>query len=507
MADAYGRVTGRPGVVLAGQSGPGATNLVTGIAQAYLAYSPLVAITGMPSREYLGRDMHQEVDQHALFKPITKRTLDVPTAERIPELIQQALVIANSGRRGPVVVNVPSDLFVQEVEYRSAASFSSIPLEALQVSDEDLRKICALILNSAKPVILAGAGVKWGKGSSEVLRLAEQLQLPITASAGHGDVVPNDHPLFAGQVGPRGNPVASRLTRESDLILALGTRLGFNTTFFRHTDISPTAKIIQVDLEPTALGRYFSIAFGVVGDAGRFAACLRRAIGDIDRGALKWKARNAEFERDIGALWRQREEAGEDTSTPLKPERVFYELRRALPKDVIITLDGGTLCRQATDQLKYRESPGLITPLDFGLVGLAYAAGLGAKVAVPARTVVSISGDGGFGMTMAEVGTAVLHGINTVAIVFDNECWGAEKAYQRDFYNGRYIGSDIISPAFDVVAKSCGAKGYKVTRAGELADAVSQAIVDDVPAVISVKMDPNALTPFRKDVVKHKEKS
>jgi acetolactate synthase-1/2/3 large subunit/sulfoacetaldehyde acetyltransferase len=245
MADAYARITGGPGVVLGAQAGPGAANLVTGLAEAHLAYSPLVAIAGLVPRDHLGRDTFQEIDQQALFAPVTKRSFMVPSAERLPEMLHEALRLAMSGRRGPVVLNVPRDLFAapctpDEHHGRLAAPGAGAP-EARQ-----LAAILDLLAAARAPVIVAGGGIKWSRGSAALATLAEALEIPVAASVGHGDVLPGDHPLFAGQMGPRGNRVANRLTRDADLLIALGTRLGFNSTFHSHDYVwsrAPSAAI------------------------------------------------------------------------------------------------------------------------------------------------------------------------------------------------------------------------------------------------------------------------
>ena len=177
-----------------------------------------------------------------------------------------------------------------------------------------------------------------------------------------------------------------------------------------------------------------------------------------------------------------------------------------LPKNSAITLDAGTLCLQATDALKYYDPPSLFTPLDFGLVGFSFACGLGVKVARPDKTVVSLMGDGGFGMTVSELSTAVNYGINTITIVMNNQSWGAEKAYQKDFFGKRYIGADISSPPFDKVAQLYGAEGFKVERASEIGEAVEAALKCNKPAVIDIAIDPKALYSFRRDSFKHREK-
>ena len=504
MADAFGRVSGRPGVVLAGQAGPGAANLLTGLIQAKLAYSPLLALTGLASNDHLGRDAFQEFDQQAVFSPLTKRTWTVTSAKRIPEFIQEALRLASVGRRGPVVLNIPRDLFAESIEVEQPGWDARSAISGTVPDARSIEAIKTLLLGAKRPVIVAGGGVKSGRGWDAVVGLARTLALPIAASAGHADVVPNDYPLIAGQVGPRGNPAASRLTREADVILALGTRLGFNTTFYTYNDIAKGAQIVQVDADPLALGRHFPIEIGVAGDAGSVAAAMAEALDGFEPNNAPWRARNEAFLREREEVWRERERAARETTMPLKPARVFAELREVMPKDAIVTLDAGTLCLQSTDQLRYFTPPALITPLDFGLVGFSYAAGLGAKAAAPERPVITLMGDGGFAMTMAEITTAVTHELLTVAVVLDNGCWGAEKAYQRDFYNGRYIGSDVMSPPYDAVAGLCGAQGYRASKPGEVAEALSDALAKRTPAVIHVKVDPDAIVSFRRDSFKHR---
>jgi acetolactate synthase-1/2/3 large subunit/sulfoacetaldehyde acetyltransferase len=502
MADAYGRVTQSPGLFICGQAGPGSANMVLGLAQAKMAYSPVVVITGLPSTEHMGRDAFQEIDQHTLFLPVTKRVMTVPRPERIAEFILEAFRIADAGRRGPVVVQIPRDMFNHDVDVAIPAGTSRTTFAAPAADRATLEKIRQMILAAQAPVIHAGAGIKWGRASDKLIKLAEKLQIPITNSAGHADIVPFDHPLYAGGVGPRGNSVASALTREADLILALGTRLGFNTTFYKYNDISPTARIVQVDIDPVALGRYFPIALGVAADAGAVVEALAEIMQPIPAGKAPWQARNEKFGKDRQQLWQGREASGASTTKPLHPDRIYAELRQVAPRDVIFTVDAGTTGFQATDQLPCRTVPSLLTPLDCGMIGFSYAAGLGAKVAAPGRTVISLAGDGGFGMTMGEMATAVMHHINTIAIVMDNGTWGSEIAYQRDFYNHRYIGAHVLSPRFDEVMKLTGGNGYFVTEPGGTADAVKQAMAGGKPSVIHVKVDPEAVVSFRKDALK-----
>ncbi len=498
MADAYGRVTQTPGTFICGQAGPGSANMVLGLAQAKFAYSPVVAITGLASTEHIGRDAFQEIDQNTLFLPVTKRVMTVPRPDRIPEFILEAYRIANSGRRGPVVVNIARDLFNHDIEADIPQSLPEIRSPAADaVALQEMQK---LIFAAKKPVIHAGAGIKWSRASKQLAALAEKLQIPVTSSAGHADILPLDFKWHAGGVGPRGNPVASTLTREADLIIALGTRLGFNTTFYKNTDISPTAKIIQVDVDPLALGRYFPVTLAVAADAGAVIDGLAALMQPVT--SAPWAARNEFFFKSRQALLAERKASGSRSGTPMHPDVIYEEVRQAAPRNAIFTLDAGTTGFQATDQLPFYEAPALLTPLDCGMVGFSYSAAIGAKVAAPERAAISLMGDGGFGMTMGEMTTAVASNIPAIGIVMDNGTWGSEIAYQRDFYDGRYIGAHVHSPRFDEVMKLTGGNGYHPTAPGETADALRDALRAGKPAIIHVKIDPEATISFRKDALK-----
>ena len=504
MADGYARASGGAGVFLAGQNGPGATNLVTGLAQAYAAFSPVVALAGSLSSAHVYRDAFQEVDQQALFKPVTKKTWTLTQAKRIPEMVREAFTTALSPRRGPVALNLPRDLLAETIAQEPGALPQSHRAAAPACADPQLVRLAADLLSSAKrPLILAGGGVKNGRAHLQTLALAARLAAPVAMSPGHGDAIPCDDPLYAGQVGPRGNPVASALAKEADVILALGTRLGFNTTFYTHDHLNRDAKIIQVDLDATAVGRFFPVALGIAGDAGEFAARLAEALGAHEpaREASEWCAK---FRADRARLLAERDAAGAQRADPIQPAMLYHAIRRTVPADAMFTMDAGTLCLQATDQMPYREPPSLFTPLDFGLVGFSYAAGLGVKLACPQRTVVSLMGDGGFGMTASEIGTAVANGISTVCIVMNNGCWGAEKAYQRDFFGERYIGADIPNPPYDKLAQLHGAAGFRIEKGAQLESVLREAFACTKPAVVDVMVDPAALYSFRRDSFRHR---
>lgn len=506
MADGYARVSNGPGVVLAGQNGPGSTNLVTGLAQAKAAFSPVVAIAGHLGTGHRYRDAFQEVDQEALFAPITKKSWTVPSTDRVPELMREAFRVAMTPRRGPVQINLPRDVLSGIAEVDATQSPSGYrPDTTPGATDESIERAATLIRAAQRPVIVAGGGIKNTAGHVEALALAEQLGCPIATSPGHGDAIPFGHRLNAGQMGPRGNPVASRLVKEADVIIALGTRLGFNSTFYSFDNINPDAHIIQVEIEPTAIGRFFPVAVGIWADARDAAVKLAAAV-EIQIARAEVEAWSAAFVEERAQHLVQRDVDAIETD-PVQPSGLFKTFRQVFPHDAAITLDAGTMCLQATDALEYHSPRSLFSPLDFGLVGFSFAAGLGIKCAQPERPVISLMGDGGFGMTISELSTAVAYDINTVTIVMNNQCWGAEKAYQRDFFGERYLGADISSPPFDKVAELYGAAGFRAEKLAEVGGAIEAALACGKPAVVDVAVDPDALYSFRRDSFAHREDS
>ena len=505
MADGYARASNQPGVIIAVQNGPGATNLVTGLAQAKAAFSPVVSLAGLYSTKDKMEDAFQGLDQQSLFEPVTKKTITLKNSKNIPNAISDGFNVAMSPRRGPVCINLPRNLLAEKNNYKINEKIKSFKnTNNTQSKPDTIKRATKLISNSSKGIIIVGGGIKYTSGFKPVIELAEYLNVPIVTAAGHGDAIPFNHKLNAGQMGPRGNPVATKLTKEADIILAIGTRLGFNSTFYSFENINKKAKIIQVELEKKMLGKYFPIKIGINADAATTANQLLR---EFKKQKIKSEVKiwTEKFKNDRSNYLFQRNNIP-SKNYPIQPPGLFKELRKVLPKNSAITLDAGTLCLQATDALEYYNPPSLFTPLDFGLVGFSFACGLGVKVAKPKNTVVSLMGDGGFGMTISELSTAVEHKINTITIVMNNKSWGAEKAYQKDFFGKRYLGADISSPPFSKVAELYGAKGYKVKKLSEINDAVKSALKVNKPVVIDVDVDPKALYSFRRDSFKHRSK-
>ncbi len=502
IADGYARASGKVGVMIAGQNGPGVTNLVTGIAQAYKAFSSIITIGGDTSSEHVGKDSFQEIDQQKLFEPITKKTYTIKNTNKIYYIFNEAFKITLSPRCGPVHINIPRNILSNQIkkkEYKKHKdiTFTSAPLKPI-------KEIIKLINKSSKILIIAGGGIKNTDGQQHVVKLSKILNIPIVSSAGHGDVIAYDQKFYLGQMGPRGNKVATKAVNEANLILALGTRLGFNSTFFSNDIINKKTKIIQVDIEKIALGRYFPAKIKICADA---KTVTKQIINELDK--VNYIPKKNEWTDNFISQRKKylldRNKKANLNSSPIFPTGIFKILRETLPNNTAITLDAGTLCLQATDMLNYFKPRSLFTPLDFGLVGFSFACGLGVKLAKPNCPVVSLMGDGGFGMTVSEISTAVKYKINTITLIMNNHSWGAEKAYQRDYYNNRFIGSDINNPPFYKLAKLYGAIGFNVKKISDLKSKLKLALKCKKPVIINIEVNPDSIYSFRKDSFKHKK--
>ncbi len=499
MADGLGRVTGTPGVCLV-TSGPGATNLLTGVAAAYVAHSPVVVLVGGVSLEHTNKDAFQEYDLVSMFRPVTKLALQVTRPERIPELLRSALRAATTGRRGPVLVEIPRDVLNdQKIAAGALAPDRYRVVHPLVPHADAVREAARLIARAERPVLLAGGGVTWAGANDLVVQLAERYGIPMITAYGRNDAVPNGHPLYVGPLGRAGSPEAAQACRRADLILAMGSRLGHFTTLFDDRYIKPEAALIQVDVEARDIGRYYPVTLGIQADARETCAALLAALGEGKAGAggpggaagdprEAWR-REAESLRAARQARLEAETALD--ARPLKPQRVYAELRRALPPGTIVALDAGAAPAYGYDRLRFDRPGTFLTPLDLGGLGFAFPAALGARLGRPGAPALAIHGDGGFLMNAQELETAVRHDIAVTTIVMNNNCWGSEKAYQKAFYGGRYIGCDLGNPRYDAFAKLFGAEGYYAEHPDQVGDAVRAALASGKPAVIEIPIDPD----------------
>ncbi|MGZ5115919.1 MAG: thiamine pyrophosphate-binding protein [Burkholderiales bacterium] len=485
MAYGYARASRKPAVCLT-TSGPATINLATGIALAYKGRAPVLAIGGDVDRNYLDRDGAQAFDLVNIFKPITYMSRPAHTTERIPELIHDAFRHAMSGKRGPVFIDIPRDLMDDKtlddkLLHRSSA-YRAVE-GRVQGDREAVRRAAELLSQAQRPVLLAGGGVVDGDATTEAVALAELLDMALVPAYGHNDAVPNSHRLYIGIPGNRGAPEAMEAMHRADVILALGTRINQHSTHWDQSVINPQTRIIQVDIDAQEVGRNHPIYVGIVGDAKAVAQQLLESLGATKREKPAWRAEiEALAKRRKARLHEEQSLAGD----PMMPQRVYPELRKALPRDCMVTLDAGVAPGLTYDRLSF-ELPGtFFNYAGHGGLGMGYAVGLGTKVGRPDRPAISIQGDGGFLYTSQELNTAVRHRIPLVSLVLNNSCHGAEKAQQKRNFGERYVGVDLVNPRFDRLAEVYGARGFYVTRPDEIADAVTAALKLDGPSVIEI---------------------
>lgn len=487
MAYGYARASGKPTVCIT-TSGPGSINLLTGIALAYKGRAPVIVIAGDVSRDHLERDGSQAFDLVSLFKPVTCMARQVHKTERIPELIHDAFRMALSGKRGPVLLDIPRDLLEGQTiagEFPSPQTYRAVN-GRIQGDPQAIAQAVTLLAQAQRPLLLAGGGVVDSAAGAEAVALAELLDMALVPAYGHNDAVPNSHRLFIGTPGRRGSGETAEAIHRADVILALGTRLNQSTTFWDYSVINPQTRIVQVNIDPQEIGRNYPVAVGIAGDAKAVAKQLLEALRRVcpeGRPNAAWRA-----EIETLAARRQARLQTELTLTgdPMMPQRVYPELRKALPSDCMVTVDAGVAPGLSYDRLNFDVPRTFFNYSGHGGLGMGYCVGLGTKLGRPDRPAVSIQGDGGFLFTSQEINTAVRHGIPLVSIVLNNRCHGAEKHQQQRFYDQRYIGVDLVNPRFDRLAEVYGARGYYVTRPDEIADTVTAALALNGPSVIEI---------------------
>lgn len=502
MADGYARVSGKVGVCMA-TNGPGATNLATGLSVAQLSHSPLLAMTGASMLSQVHRDSFQEIDHVAMFKPLTKWTAQVPRADRIPELLRHAFRVATSGKKGPVHLDLPRDLLNDEVDVELLPQARYREARAGAAHNETIKAAVDALLNAQRPVIIAGLGVGDGGAESEALELAEMLSAAVVTSYCRNDVVPTGHSHALGAIGRAGSPEAKAAVQCADLILAAGTRLSHFTTMYDNSVIPANVPILQIEIDPKEVGRNYPVAVGMIGDARE---TLRAIIADLKARESRWP-RNKD---NLAAVAKSKAErtarcaaAGNLNTTPVQPRRVHAELLKVLPRNSIVCIDGGTTISPVFDMYDFNVPRSFVTPVDQGCLGFAYPAAIGAKMAAPSRPVVAINGDGSFLMNACEIETSLRCNAPVVAIILNNNCWGSEKAYQKFYFNGRYVGSDITNPRFDKFAELFGGRGFYVERAADIGPAVAEALKSNVSTIVEIPVDPEALEkPARSDALK-----
>ncbi len=492
MADGYSRISGKPSVCLV-TNGPGVLNLTYGIGSAFVAHSPVVVLAPSASRSHQNRASTQEFDQVALFKPITKAAFAINKIEVLPEALRHAFRVATSGKMGPVMIDIPRDLLPgAEVDLNLMTPDAYRPGQTRSRGDRDLIEKAAAVLSAAqRPVIMAGGGVQWSDAGEEVCRMAELTGAAIVTSYGRADAVPNDHPNYLGHLGRLGSLEGIEAGRQADTILAVGTRLSQSTTFYDNRFIPADAKIVQIEIDPQEIGRNYPITVGIEGDA---KAVMEGLLEKVREGEPK---PNAQWVSEIGDLVARRtnrlDDEGKDTAMPMKPQKVYAELRKVMPRNAIVALDAGLAPNYGQDRLNYYEPRSLITSLDLGGLGFSFPASIGAKFAAPDRPVINFNGDGGFLFNAQEFSTLVENNLPVVTVIMNNGIWGSEKAYQRYAFDERYVGADVTNPRYDKYAEIFGGAGFYVERPEDIGNVMIEALNCGKPSIIEIPTDPDEM--------------
>jgi acetolactate synthase-1/2/3 large subunit len=490
-ADGYARATGSPGICMA-TSGPGATNLVTGIANAYMDSSPVIAFTGQintfsrGSSYMIGRDAFQEADIIGITTPITKYNYQVREAAEIPKAVRTAFYIATTGRPGPVLIDLPKNTQTDTAEVEFSGKIEIRGYRPIYDPNPlQIKKAVELLQKANKPIILAGGGVISSNASQELLLVAELLMTPVATTLMGKGAFPENHPLSLGHIGIHGNPVANKLLAEADVLLAVGTRFADRSTA-KLSSFCPDAKKIHIDIDAAEIGKNIDVTVPIVGDAKK---SLKALYGHLIK-QLKKKESTKWIERVKDAKERLNSAANSEVKD-LKPRTILSELRKLLPENAIVATEVGQNQMWAALYFKALKPRTFITSGGLGTMGFGFPASLGAKVAYPERPVVDIAGDGSFMMTEKELACSIMEDIPVIVIVLNNSTLGMVAQLQRMFYNRRYIAVNLRRvPDFAKLAEAYGAQGFHVGTLEEFSKAVKKALKSKVTTVIDVPISP-----------------
>ena len=474
-ADGYARVTGKVGVCMA-TSGPGATNLVTGITTAQMDSVPMVAITGQVSRAAIGKDAFQETDVTGITLPVTKHNYLVMNASEIAEAIKEAFYIANTGRPGPVLVDIPKDVFTETAEFHYPDSVDLPGYKpVMDGHPAQVKRAAQLIAEAKRPVILAGHGVIISRGYDELRELAEKAQIPVITTLLGRSSFPDDHMLFVGMPGMHGVAYASLAIDEADLVIGLGMRFDDRITG-KISAFAPNAKVIHVDIDPAEIDKNVHADVPIVGDLAR----VLRQMNQIVQPAThpEWLKRIDELKQEHPSL-RIRE------TDKLLPQYVVRDLREATEGSAIVVTGVGQHQMWAAQHYACTEANSFITSGGLGSMGFEVPAAMGAQVGQPDRVVWSICGDGGFQMTMCELATIVENNIPVKFAIFNNGYLGMVRQWQEIFYQKDYFSTHYTgNPDFVKLAEAFGMLGIRVNRREESIEAIRAAMAHPGPVLV-----------------------
>jgi len=479
-ADAYARVTGKVGVCVA-TSGPGACNLVTGIANAQLDSSPVVAITGQVARPFIGKDAFQEIDITGITVPITKHNYLVLKADEIAMVVKEAFHIAGTGRPGPVLLDIPRDVFIEEAtfEYPEKVELHGYK-PTLRGHAVQIKKAAKLIAESKRPVILAGRGVIISGAYEELRGLAEKAQIPVITTLLGISSFPEDHELSLGMLGMHGTAYANLAVDGSDLIISIGMRFDDRATG-RVSGFAPHAQVIHIDVDPAEIGKNVRVTVPIVGDVKNILRTLNRQLEAQKH--LAWIGQVEE--------WRRAHPLHIDhDADKIQPQYVVSKICEVTQGNAIITTGVGQNQMWAAQHFCYRKPNSFVSSGGLGTMGFELPAAIGAKVGRPDETVWAIAGDGGFQMTIQELGTAVQDNIAVKIAILNNGYLGMVRQWQDLFYERRYVATPLSSPDFVKVAEAYGMPGIRVTDKSKVVSAIKKAMKHKGPFLIDFVVEP-----------------
>ena len=480
-ADGYARATGKVGVCLA-TSGPGATNLTTGIATAYMDSIPMVAFTAQVATNLIGNDAFQEADFTGITRPITKHNYLVKNIKDLGRVIREAFYIASTGRKGPVVVDIPVD--ISRAETTSANIPEKVELRSYKPVYEghpvQIKKAAEMINSAIQPIIYAGGGVISSGASKCIKILAEKADIPVGLTLLGLGGFPANHPLYLGMFGMHGTRYANAAIMDSDLIIAVGARFDDRVTG-KLDRFAPNAKIIHIDIDPSAISKNVRVDIPIVGDA---KIILQELNGFIEsKKHIEWKKKIEEWKKKYPLTYNK-------NSKSLKPQFVIEQICELTKGDAIITTEVGQNQMWTAQFYKFINPRSLLSSGGLGTMGYGFPAAIGAKIGCPDKLVIDIAGDGSFQMNIQELITAVSYKVPVKVAILNNRYLGMVRQWQELFYNRRYSCSDICSqPDFVKLAEAYGAVGLRVTESQEVRKTLEKAFSIDKPVIIDFQVD------------------
>ncbi|OIN96188.1 acetolactate synthase, large subunit, biosynthetic type [Candidatus Desantisbacteria bacterium CG1_02_38_46] len=480
MADGYARATGKVGVCMA-TSGPGATNLVTGIATAYMDSVPIIAITGQVPTPMIGNDAFQEADITGITRPITKHNYLVKDVKDLAYVVKEAFYIAFSGRPGPVLIDIPKDVQAASTEYHYPDKISLRSYNPTYYGHPgQIKKLVEVIQKSERPVIYAGGGVIIANASEELKKFAETTGIPVTTTLLGLGGFPETSNLSLGMLGMHGTRYANYAVTESDLLIGIGARFDDRVTG-KLSDFAPKATIVHIDIDPTSISKSVEVDIPIVGDVKNVLVELNKLVKKKDN--LKpWLDKIEKWKKEYPLGYKQGKE--------IKPQFVVQEISRITKGNAIIATEVGQNQMWSAQFYKFAKPRTFLSSGGLGTMGYGFPASIGAKVGCPDKIVFDIAGDGSFQMNLQQLATAVQFKIAVKVAILNNGFLGMVRQWQELFFNKRYSQTPIENPDFVKIAQAYGAMGIRVTKPEDVGPAISKAIESPLPVVIDFHVAP-----------------